>query len=254
MKLRDIVVLIIVLLTLLTSSLIFINFGNVNNQDNNSRNDLNSVNKSNELDINKLKITNLGSNNNGSVQLIGPIGNNSSNVKIAFIIGVHPLEFYVHNILYGSLIAKSNSLNCCYYIYKVNVTNNRDNYDVGRMNGQLLANKFVVPDVISKNYDLVMDIHSNPGTKGGNYKKTNFIFVPLNNTSSKVFADEIIAKIPTLVYYYPESQTSPSYVTIPIIKSDTPTLIYETYMYESNETTKDYINKLITTIDELKFK
>lgn len=223
---------------------------------NNLNNNQNNADKSTKTDINTNKLNSiiLGSNSMGSVELIGPIGNKSSNVKIAYIIGVHPLEFNVHNTLYTALIAKANSLNYCYYIYKVNVTNNPNNYDTGRMNGQLLANKFVVPDAVSKNYDLVVDIHSNQGTKGGNYKETNFIFAPLNNATSKVFADEIIAKIPPLVYYYPESQTSPNYVTIPIMKSNTPTLIYETYMYESIGITKDYINRLITTIDNLKIK
>jgi len=121
------------------------------------------------------------------------------------------------------------------------------------MNGQLLANEFVVPDATSKDYNLAVDIHSNQGTNGGSYKETNFIFAPLNDPTSKVFADDIIAKIPPLVYYYPEPQTSPSYVTIPIIKSGTPAIIYETYMFESNDITKEYINKLINVIDNLNF-
>ena len=282
MNLRNIILSIV--LVVLVGSLVFATSFHVNNQDNNSSYDLtnlehidydmpnsnkdfnnldnnssnnisNSHNDSNNLSrTSKPNIISLGLNNMGSVELVGPIGNNSSNIKIAYIIGVHPLEFYAHTVLYAFLIAKSDSLNYCYYIYKVNVTNNPNNYDIGRANGQSLANKFLVPDVISKNYDLVIDIHSNQGMKGANYKETNFIFAPLNNTSSKFFADEIIAKIPPLVYYYPESQSSPNYVTIPIMESGTPTLIYETYMYESNEVTKDYINKLITTVDNLKIK
>ncbi|MCL2312664.1 MAG: adhesin, partial [Firmicutes bacterium] len=191
----------------------------------------------------------LGSNKKGTVKIIGPIGNENSNRKIAYIIGVHPLESTVHNSLYNSLISKSDSLNYCYYIYKIDVTDNPNNYDIGRLNGQLLANEFVVPDATSKQYDLVVDVHSNQGMKGGNYEETNFIFAPLNDINSKIFADEIISKIPPLVYYYPKSQSSPNYVTIPIMESGTPTIIYETYMYESIEITENYINKLITTID-----
>ncbi|MCL2115406.1 MAG: adhesin [Methanobrevibacter sp.] len=246
MRVKNLIILIIILLVLLMGLLIFTNFTEVNNPIN--------TNDSNKIDINLNSFNNiyLGSNDKGSVEFIGPIGNKNSDVKIAYIIGVHPLEFNVHNNLYDSLIAKSDALNYCYYIYKINVTNNPDNYDIGRMNGQLLANEFVVPDANSKGYDLVVDVHSNQGTKGGSYKETNFIFAPLNDSTSKDFAEEIIAKIPPLLYYYPESQTSPNYVTIPIMKSGTPTIIYETYMYESNEITKDYINKLITTIDNLK--
>jgi hypothetical protein len=243
---RNLIIIIAILLVLLIGLLVFTASINVNDS---NKIDIGIDNLNN---VNDLNSNSLGSNDKGSVELIGPIGNENSSVKIAYIIGVHPLEFNVHNTLYNSLIAKSTSLNYCYYIYKINVTNNPDNYDIGRMNGQILANEFVVPDATSKRYDLVVDIHSNQGTKGGSYKETNFIFAPLNNSVSKVLADKVIANIPPLVYYYPESQTSPNYVTVPIMKSGTPTIVYETYMYESNEKTKDYINQLITTIDNLK--
>jgi len=246
MRLRSILTIIIILLVMLLSLLIFDVFIDIDNINENT-------NKINIFSNDGFKTTNLGSNNRGSVELIGPIGNESSNVKIAYIIGVHPLESAAHNALYDSLIAKSDSLNYCYYIYKINVTEGDSDYDVGRMNGQLLAKEFVVPDVTSKKYNLVVDIHSNQGTNGGNYEETNFIFAPLNNPTSKNFADEIIAKIPPLVYYFPKSQTSPEYVTIPIIQSGTPAIIYETYKYESKEITVDYINKLIKIIDNLKF-
>jgi hypothetical protein len=240
MRLQNIFIIIIVLLALLVGLLIF-STSIVNNGIDNNKIGTNSG----------FKTVNLGSNDRGSVELIGPIGNENSNVKIAYIIGVHPMESQVHNILYDSLIAKSSSLNYCYYIYKIDVTGNPDNYDIGRMNGQLLANEFIVPDAVSKEYDLVVDIHSNQGTNGGSYEETNFIFAPLNDSASKNWADEIIANIPPLVYYYPKAQTSPEYVTIPIMESGTPTIIYETYMYESINTTKDYINQLINTVDSL---
>lgn len=250
MKLKSIVFLIVILLILLAGLLIFTFSINNSNDDKDSSIGINNITANNGS---SLAIINLGSNDRGSVDLIGPIGNKDSNVKIAYIIGVHPLESTVHNALYESLIAKNSSLDYCYYIYKIDVTKDADDYDNGRMNGQLLGEEFVVGDVTSKSYDLVIDVHSNQGTQGGNYEETNFIFAPLNDSESKVFADEVISNIPPLVYYYPKSQTSPSYVTIPIMESGIPTLIYETYRYESNEVTLDYINKLINTIDKLKF-
>jgi len=248
MKPRNLILLIIALLVILLGLLIFNTSMILNNGNNQSKINDNVQNHTN----NGFNTVDLGSNSRGTVELIGPIGNKNSNVKIAYIVGVHPLESKVHQTLFNSLIAKSNSLNYCYYIYRINVTDNPDNYDIGRMNGQLLAKEFVVPDATSKGYNLVVDIHSNQGTKGGSYKETNFIFAPLNDPSSKVFAEEIIVKIPPLLYYYPESQTSPNYVTVPIMKSGTPTIIYETYMYESIEITQDLVNKLILAIDNLK--
>ena len=250
MRLKNIFMLILVLLIILSVLLVFNVFIDVDNTNNGNENHKNNKIDSNTNGFNTI---NLGSNDRGSVDLIGPIGNKNSNVKIAYIIGVHPLESKVHNALYDCLIAKSDSLNYCYYIYKVNVTDNPNSYDIGRMNGQLLANEFAVPDATSKGYNLAVDIHSNQCTNGGSYKETNFIFAPLNDSTSKVFADDIIAKMPPLVYYYPKPQTSPNYVTIPIIKSGTPAVIYETYMFESNDITKDYINKLINVVDNLNF-
>lgn len=231
MKLKNIWVLIIILIVILASLLILTASSNFNGGNNN--NGTNGINKIDNSLSNGFKTVNLGSNDKGSVDLIGPVSNKNFKAKIAYIIGVHPQESNVHNALYNSLIAKSNSLNYAYYIYKINVTKNVSNYDVGRMNRQLLAKKFVVPDASSKNYNLVVDIHSNKGTNGGSYEETNFIFAPLNDPKSKVFADEIIARIPSLVYYFPKSQTSPEYVTVLIIQSGTPTIIYETYGYKS---------------------
>ncbi|WP_409201038.1 hypothetical protein [Methanobrevibacter sp. DSM 116169] len=197
--------------------------------------------------------SNLKSNELGSVDVIGPIGNTSSNVKIAYIVGVHPLESVVHDELVETLKSKSDSLNYCYYIYKINVTDNPQDYEIGRMNGQLLANEYVVSDIINKDYNLVVDIHSNQGLNGGSYEKTNFVFSPsLNDSKSVEINDEILNSSPHLDYYFPESQTSPQYVTLPIIESGTPAIIYETYMYESRDITHDYINKLIIAIDSLK--
>lgn len=79
------------------------------------------------------------------------------------------------------------------------------------MNGQLLAEEFLLPHIISNSYNLVIDVHSNQGTTGGSYEETNFIFAPLNHTASKIIADSIISKIPELTYYYPPSQTSPPF-------------------------------------------
>lgn len=251
MKSRNIIILIIALLIILMGLLVFIVSTNVNDS-NTIVGENKTVNITNN--VNGFETVNLGSNDMGSVDLIGPVGNKGSNTKIAYIIGVHPLESNVHNALYNSLISKSDSLDYSYYIYKINVTKAADDYDAGRMNGQLLAKEFVVPDATSKGYNLVVDIHSNQGTKGGSYEETNFIFAPLNDPTSKTFADEIIAKIPPLVYYFPKSQTSPEYVTVPIIQSGTSAIVYETYKYEPNETTVNYINKLIDVIDNLEFK
>ena len=217
----------------------------------------NSLNKylpvyNNNSPDNKSAMKILGSNDKGTVELIGTFGNINSNIKIAYVIGVHPLESAVHNALYNTITAKTN-LKYCYYIYRVNVTKNPDNFNEGRMNGQLLAQEYVLPHIKSNHYNFIVDVHSNQGTVGGTYEKTNFIFAPLNNSASKKIADVIISKISELTYYYPAAQTSPPYLTNPLVQAGIQTIIYETYMYENISVTNDLINKLITQVDAYNF-
>lgn len=70
-----------------------------------------------------------------------------SSVKIAYIVGVHPIEWASHQAIMEAIEAYDNSLAHCYYIYKVSVTKDASNYEKGRMNGQLLANMFAVPEI-----------------------------------------------------------------------------------------------------------
>ncbi|MBI4813654.1 MAG: hypothetical protein HY802_04925, partial [Methanobacterium sp.] len=101
----------------------------------------------------------LGSTDYGEVVKIGPYGNLMSPVKIAYIVGVHPIEQASHQAMMESISGYDNSLNYCYYIYEVTVTRDAGDYEKGRMNGQLLANKFAVPDIINQRFKLAIDIH-----------------------------------------------------------------------------------------------
>jgi hypothetical protein len=206
----------------------------------------------NNIPSKELKFTLLGSNSNGSVELIGPIGNVNSKIKIAYIIGIHPLESFSHTTAYNTLFSHNQSLKYCYYIYRINVTDQPNVYETGRMHGQVLGEKFIVPNIDKENYSLVMDIHSNEAASG--YAKTDSIFAPENNTDSKRIAEEIIANTnQTLIYFYPEPQTSPKFVTLPIIKSGIPAIIFESDDGESVNIRTKRIEMLIKAVDDLKF-
>ncbi|MBZ9571109.1 hypothetical protein KQY27_06100 [Methanobrevibacter sp. TMH8] len=195
----------------------------------------------------------LGSGNLGYVQLLGPYGNTSSKIKIAYIIGMHPLESNAHTALYKTLTTSKN-LKYLYYIYKITVTKDADKYNSGRMNGQLIAQKYIVPNIKLNKYNLVIDIHSNRDkSEGGGYEKSNFIFAPLDKGSSKTIAYKLKSQIPGLSYYYPQSQTSPPYCTEPIVRSGIKTLVYETGSpnFEPMTTTLNYIKQLIAKVDRL---
>ena len=198
----------------------------------------------------------IGKNDLGTVHLHGPFGNRGSDVRIAYLIGMHPMESKAHRGLFDTIIGwdKEEVLNCSHYIYNINVVGELDMETEGRMDGQLLAQEFVAPHIIGNKYDFFADIHSNKGLKGpGTYEKTNFIFAPGFDDESTHFLNILLDEIDDLVYYAPEYRTSPPYITIPVVGSGIPTIVYETYSYEPMERTYDLSEKLVNAIDNLKF-
>lgn len=229
------------------------NNGNSINNGVNNTNNISTGTTNNNTNQTSLTTTLLGSNDKGKVELIGVFGNPNSNVKVAYVIGQHPLESQVHDELYNLMNSKKNSLNYCYYIYKITVIKNPSDYSEGRLNGQLLAQSFVLPHILNNNYNLVIDIHSNQGLVGGTYEETQFLFAPLNHSSSKLIAENIINQIPTLCYYYPSAQTSPPYLTEPLVKSGIPTIVFETYKDEDISITTNLVSELISKVDGYNF-
>ncbi|MBQ9025245.1 MAG: adhesin, partial [Methanobrevibacter sp.] len=173
----------------------------------------------------------LGKNDLGSVYIHGPFGNLDSNIKIAYLIGMHPLESKSHRALFEELTSCEN-LNYCYYIYNIEV-DNPDSESEGRLEGQLLAQEFVKDEIIDKKYDLFLDIHSNRGSRGpGEYKITNFVFAPGFDEKSTEFVNELINSIDEIVYYEPEFRSSPSFITEPTAEAGIATVVYECFSYE----------------------
>lgn len=192
----------------------------------------------------------LGENELGSVYVHGPFGNVESDVKIAYLIGMHPLESKSHRALFEKLIAR-NDLNYCYYLYNINVLDKTSDSE-GRDEGQFLAQEFVQKDIISKNYDLFLDIHSNRGPDGpGAYIITNFLFAPGFDDESIEFMEKILAEIEEIVYYAPEFRSSPAFITEPTAKAGIPTLVYECYSSEPFDFTLKLAEKLISVVDNL---
>ncbi|WP_405274160.1 adhesin [Methanobrevibacter sp.] len=195
----------------------------------------------------------IGENDLGSVHIHGPFGDAKSDVKIAYLIGMHPLESKSHRALFEKLTSKDD-LQYCYYIYNINV-NDKASESEGRNEGQLLAREFVCGDIIDKKYDLFLDIHSNRGAHGpGDYKITNFVFAPGFDEESSGYMNEIIDAIDGVIYYAPEFRSSPPFITEPTAKAGIPTLVYECYSYEPMDLTLELALKLVSCVDKLNFK
>lgn len=192
----------------------------------------------------------IGENDLGSVHVHGPFGNIDSNVKIAYVIGMHPLESKSHRALFEKLTS-NDDLKYCYYLYNINV-NDKSSETEGRLEGQLLAQEFIRDEIIGKGYDLFLDIHSNRGSHGpGEYKITNFVFAPGFDEKSSEFMNRIIDSMDGIVYYAPEFRSSPPYITEPTAKAGIATLVYECYSYEPYDVTLQLAEKLVDVVDNL---
>ncbi|NYB52301.1 MAG: hypothetical protein HVN35_07085 [Methanobacteriaceae archaeon] len=60
---------------------------------------------------------------------------------------------------------------------------------------------------------------------------------------------ELKDKLPWIKYYYPPNTSSAEYITIPLSKAGIPSIIYETYKYDSNTTTREHATEFIKVID-----
>lgn len=191
----------------------------------------------------------LGENEYGTVTRDGPYGNTSSPLRMAYVVGVHPLEYQAHQAMEEAVKNQDRSLEKCYYIYRINVTQNPQDYDKGRVNGQKLANQYALPDIKTSSISLVMDVHSNEG----NYQEKWFLFVPGQSQKAENIAYKIKNQTSWLKVYSPPNPTSPAYVTIPLIQSGIPAMIYETYTYESVEKTQKKAREIVYLVDRLEF-
>jgi hypothetical protein len=208
-----------------------------------SFNEINPAKDSPALVANKEVI---GNDSRGIVTKEGPYGNISSPIKIAFILGIHPRESRAHNSTIANIRENSKSLKKCYYLYYINVTNYTYDYSMGRMNGQKLAYKYIVPDVNKNNYSLAIDVHAS----NGRYTDKPFVFVPVDDKKSLEVTKNLTNTLKWLYYYSMPDPSSPAYSTIPIIKNGTSAIIYEAYANPSN-TIKQQVKEFIMALDNL---
>ena len=206
------------------------------------------------IKINVLNRKLIGKTSYGKVYFIGVIGNRSSKVKIAYVVGLHSMEHKIHDSVYKTMKNKVN-MKYKYYIYKIVLTNKKGSYSTLRMRGQKLAKKYIVPHAKKQKFDLVVDIHS---TSGITYKKTYFIHVPKNQhqPSMKLAKKTIkiiksIEKNSKMQYWSPPTQTSPPYIHLPLIKAGTPTFVFETWSYEKKSQTNKRAKILIQAVDKV---
>lgn len=210
------------------------------------------VNEGNAASVENISIAN---STVGSVEVIKNIGNAQSPKRIAYVVGVHPLEHEVHETLVNMLPNVTN-LDYCYDIYIINVTEGVGHYgdglsdydDLGRQNGQNLAYEYVYPEIINGSYDLVIDVHSNVGA----YTYQTFVFSPVKESLSVDYANEVAGNCPDIEYYVPDSTTSGPYLTIPLNEKGVPAFYFEEYSFAPQDVKDAHVLELIHAVDNLK--
>ena len=190
----------------------------------------------------------------GSVEVIRNIGNPNSK-RIAYVVGVHPLEYQTHRTLVDLLPNMAN-LSYCYDIYIINVTEDVGYYgdgssddSPGRQNGQNLAYRYVYPEIVNGSYELAIDVHSNVGA----YPYQTFVFSPIKEGRSIEYAMEVADKCENISYYSPDSTTSGPYLTIPLNENGIPAFYFEEYSFAAQDVKDAHMLELIRAIDSLKF-
>ena len=219
--------------------------------------DLNNLNPSNltnffnseSVDLSKVQkpAKTIGKNSLGTVTVEGPYGNNESSVKLAYILGKHPRESNAHDAIYNSLLNSSDNLSYSYYVYRINVTKDNQDFEESRMNGPLLAQDYVVDDVVKKGYDLAIDIHAS----NGGYVQDPYIFAPVStDTVAYESANNITKVLNYVIYYEPATYSSPQYSTIPIEDGGVPAIVFEMRGNPDNSLENE-ANQFIKAIDNL---
>lgn len=186
----------------------------------------------------------LGNNSYGAVTKSSGYGNPSSDIHIAFILGVDSKQKAKNAIV--PTLQNEEGLNYSYDVYVVDATsgtNDNSSNNTLSLNemSESLAAEYVVPDVVSNNYNFTVDVHS---TNDSN----SYVFVPSENTyTSKAVLENIVnnTKIGT---YTPTNHSYTDSVSKPIISYEIPSIVYVTRDYYLNGSSPE-ISSVIRAID-----
>lgn len=191
----------------------------------------------------------IGNSSYGTVVKSSGYGNPSSDIHVAFIVGVDAQRS--QNAVVPTLQGQ-NDLKYCYDIYVVdtskaknmNNSNNQNNMTLNEMS-ENLASEFVVPDIINNNYNFTVDVHS---TNDSN----SYVFVPSDDTYTSKKVVESISNNTQVGTYTPDYHAYTEAISENIIDYEIPSIVYVTRDYYSNATSGE-INSIIHAIDNFDF-
>ena len=188
----------------------------------------------------------------GTLQVIRNVGNPNAK-KIAYVVGVHPLEHRTHETLL-KILPTIPGLNYCYDIYVITVTEDIGYYgdgasdnSPGRQNGQYIARNYVYPQIVNGGYSLAIDVHSNTG-----YGVPAFVFSPVTGGAGEKIARNVASRCPNVNYYQISTTSSGPSLTIPLNQHGVPAFYYEEYSHEPQGSMDAHMRQLLYAVDGLK--
>lgn len=208
-------------------------------------------NTTNSTDVQDLEYKMIGKNSYGTVTKVSGLGNPSSEIRGALILGVDEKQNASNSIV--PTLQASDMLNYCYDVYIVKVTsspnegdseNNDSNLTVNGMS-ESLASEFVIPDITKTKYNFTVDIHS---TNDSN----SYVFVSSNNTYTSKKLAEYISDNTGVGQYTPDSHSYTESVSDKILDSDIPSIVYVTKEYYGDAVSNE-VNNIISAIDGFDF-
>ena len=196
----------------------------------------------------------IGNDSTVSVEVIRNLGNPDGQ-KMAYVVGVHPLENDTHKT-FLKIFNTMNNLNCCYDLYIINVSEDFSKYgellpddQPGRQTGQDLALKYVYPEIVNGSYKFVADIHAHGGAYG---EHNTFVFSPVEGSSGESYGRIVSNNTQNISYYDPQFTTSGPYLTIPLNEKGIPAIYFEENSFISQSIKDAHMLELINSIDSLK--
>ena len=199
-------------------------------------------------------IANNSAQDNGTVEVIKNVGNPNGK-KIAYVVGVHPLENDTHNT-FLKLMPTLDNLNYCYDIYVIKVTEDISRYgsllpddEPGRQTGQDLALKYVYPKIVNGSYEMAVDVHAHGGAYG---EHNTFVFSPVDGSVGESYGRNVSSGSQNISYYNPNHTTSGPYLTVPLNENGVPAFYFEENSFISQDIKDLHMLELIRGVDNLK--
>lgn len=149
-------------------------------------------------------------------------------VKIAVIKGMHPREKLSTDLVPHVIKIFALLNNVEIVDYHVTVTDQPQDFYVGRSNGQDLVERYVIPDIKGSDYQLVIIAHDHEQGYGEGY----YIATPTHDGKSVSMAESVHQLLPEFNYYLgsankKEKSTSISQIDRPLTNAGYPVFVYE---------------------------